>query len=363
VPWALVTGLLVLSAGGAALSVTTTSGPPGPVPGASSLPIPTTPFTGFGGYHVVEATTSIGAHWVVPTIVGTRRQVSAATWIGAQSVTTDVFVQVGVAEQWSSKGPPVYEAFWSDSPLQFVEQQIRAVKAGDTFAASMNQTSGGWVLDIGDLTQNWSQVVPTHYGGNAPFSQGEWLQEDPPPSLHAGHDLLYPQTTVVQFTAMTIDGQIPSLPFADSQALSGFGGVYLVPTSFVNDGFSLPPAQGPARQYLGDAAAFDTSLETAANSLGQQRLLSVSGRRRLDAELITAFRTLTGDLTSQSWPATVVPDIGLLARYDGAIIADDEQAEATITPSSAVARTYIEDLTRFHLVVEDIRGRLGLPPI
>lgn len=361
VPWTLLAALLCLAGGAVGLSVAV---PPSTNTGTSSIPIPTTPFTGFGGYNWYGTTTSISAQWVVPTILNERRGLSASTWIGAQSLSDNAFVQIGIIEQTFSSFLPRYEAFWSDTALRFEAQPIRAVGVKDHVSASMTELSTGWVLHIEDLTENWSQNIRTTFADHTRFTDGQWLQEDPPPSLNSALDLPYPVTTVVQFTNVEVDGRIPTLPYENAQALSGNGGVFLVPTAFSDDGFALPPAQGAAKQYLSDAAGFDTRLYRLDLAVAASHSSSSDERRRHEAAQVAGVLSgFAADLLHQTWPASAAPDIQQLVRADTLIRNDYRTAEkAGSKDSASLGRKVQLDLERFHFEVETTRAQLGLPP-
>jgi hypothetical protein len=364
VPWALVTGLLVVSVVAAAVSATTTTRPPAPSAVTSNFPIPSTPFTGFGGYNWPGTPTTVSAQWVVPTIVSATPGVSASTWIAAQGETPNSFVQIGITEQRFTSAPPQYEAFWSDASLRFQAQSIRAVDANDTIAASMTQTPAGWALTIADRTEGWSKAVPTQYEGTGRYDDAQWLQEDPPPSLDTGEDLPYPTTTLVRFTGVKVNGGTPALSYDDAQALSGAGGVYLVPTVFSDDGFSLPPAQGTARQYLVDAARYDHVLAVVeAGAATAPRPFTNARRRREVNQIIGAQETFDSALLHQSWPPSAEPAIRQFVRATSTIVSDYQEVESRgFKVSSALARQLVRDYTQFHQTVEATRARIGLPP-
>jgi hypothetical protein len=176
--------------------------------------------------------------------------------------------------------------------------------------------------------------------------------------------LAYPTTTVVQFTDVKVNGAVPSLPFANGQALSGFGGVYLVPTVFLDDGFSLPPAQGAARQYLVGAARYDAVIASIDADAGPSPTTpSDALRRREITRLVDAQRTFDSYLLAKSWPVAAQPDIHLFVRFSDDIIADYRAAEAanfTLTP--ALTRRFVSDTRQFHATVDETRAQLGLPP-
>jgi hypothetical protein len=352
---------MCLVAGGLVLSLAV----PAPTNAATSaIPIPTTPFTGFGGYNSYETVTSISGQWVVPTILNDKPGVSASTWIGAQSASDNAFVQIGTIEDRFASGPPVYEAFWSDTALHFNAQLIRAVGTKDSVSASMTQLSTGWVLHIADLTENWSRNIRTTFADHTLFSDGQWLQEDPPPSLNSALDLPYPVTTLVQFTGVEVDGHVPLLSYENAQALSGNGGIFLVPTAFTDDSFALPPAQGAAKQYLADAARFDTRLYQIDLALAAaHEPLSYGQQRTQAAKVVDVLSGFSADVLHQSWPASAGADIQQLVRNDTRISNDYRAAEkAGFQDSASQTRRFVLDLERFHADVETTRAQLGLPP-
>jgi hypothetical protein len=364
VPWAVVAGLALLTAGAAVLSVWTSPSTQATGAGGSSIIIPTVPFTGFGGYNWFGPTSTISARWVVPTIVGQGQVASAATWIGAQNSTTSAFIQIGTYEQQFASVPSHYEAFWSDTALHFEAQPIHGVGAGDEVLATMTKHQAGWIVAISDLTEGWSRPISVSYQGQGPFIQGEWIQEDPPPALDSAADRPYPRTTPVHFTAMKIDGHTPVLAFDDAQVLSGAGGVYLVPTAFSNDGFSLEPARGAARQYLADAASFDSVVAGVDDEVATAPTpLSAVSQRSEVTRLITAFHGFVSDLRQQSWPASVDADITQLVTTNYHLSDDFRQIlDEGLKQSPALALRFDRDYVQFHVTVDQTRAALGLPP-
>jgi hypothetical protein len=361
-PWALLGTLGLLTVGAAILSVATT----GPLPtSAARIPVPVAPFTGFGGYTWYGDPTSINASWTVPTIISRGPAASAATWIGAQGRSTATFVQVGTLEVRLASGDRRYEAFWSDGPLDFHAQHIRDVVPGDAMETAMRQTPQGWDLDIDDVTQNWTRTVSTHYRTGVFVTQGEWVQEDPAPTLNAAHDVRYPVTTVVRFDDMRVDGDTPNLTYDDAQALSGFGGVYLVPTVYSHGHFSLPPAEGAARQYLADAARYDT-LVTGVDVavVTSPKPLTVAERGHQVARVVAAIKVFNGDLTRQTWPAAAQADITRLVQADTTTIDEYAALEAArFKVSAAASQNFRLHAVAFQMDVEAARAALGLPPL
>jgi hypothetical protein len=368
VPWTLVVALMILTAGSAVFSASTTDGRlrlTGAGASSISVPTPKIPFTGFGGYDWFGRTTSISGQWAVPTILGDAQGVAASTWIGAQSASSGAFIQIGITENRLTSAPPEYEAFWSDTSLHYDAQPIQAVGADDTILASMRLTPEGWDLAISDLTAQWGRTIDTEYGRSGHFTQGEWLQEDPPPSLDTPHDEPYPATTLVQFTDATVNGHVPTLPYQNAQTLSGFGGIYLVPTAFSHDGFTLPQAQGAARQYLADATQCDLALQRLqVYAINAHKPPSQTVKRVLVADILGAYTDLNSELLSQSWPTSTDVDIQYLVRSDDRVVKDYQASEATGFKASAhLTRQFVRDSTQLHLAVDKTRAQLGLPPI
>lgn len=360
---------MILTAASAVFSASTTDGVltlTNADASSTSVPTPTIPSTGFGGYRWFRrTTTSISAQWAVPTILGDAQGVAASTWIGAQSVSSGAFIQIGINEDRLTSAPPEYEAFWSDTSLHYRAQPIQAVGADDTILASMSLTPEGWVLGISDLTAQWGRSIDTEYGRSGHFTQGEWLQEDPPPSLDTPHDEPYPDTTLVQFTEVTVNGHIPTLPYQNAQVLSGFGGIYLVPTVFSHDGFALPQAQGAVRQYLADAAQYDLAVQRVqVDAINAHKPPSVALKRVFLADIIDAFTTINSEFLSQSWPTSTNADIQYLVRSDGRVVKDYQASEATgFKASTQLNHKFDRDLTQLHLAIDNTQAQLGLPPI
>ena len=358
-PWLSVVGLLVLSGLAAGLSVLRAPGSSRATP----TPVPVAPLTGFGGYTWFGPTTSVAARWDVPKIVS-RGHSSAATWIGAQDP-SGTFVQVGTLEFRPASGPPHYEAFWSDTALGFHAQPLHSVRPSDVVSAVLFERAGGWYLSVADTTGHWSQDLATHYQGPHPFAQGEWVQEDPAPALITATDVPYPHTTVVRFSQVRVNGTVPTLPYDNARALSAEGGVYLVPTRFQDDGFSLPPAQGAALRYLVVAGRYDRVVSEAATVLvtGPQPT-PPSRRAEAATEIIGAERRLVADLESGTWPAVASDDIATVTRDTQPVIDDNRRLQDThFVETAGFSERIQRDELRLRIAVDAARSDLGLPPV
>jgi hypothetical protein len=167
--------------------------------------------------------------------------------------------------------------------------------------------------------------------------------------------------SVTSFTDVLVDHRPPSLSLDDGSVLSSPNGIYLVPTSFSADGFSLPPARGAARQYLMDAGPFDAALTTLNDKIETGPRLSTAARHADLIAVIAAYGNLSGEISHQSWPPAV--DAALLVRDIGPVVTDYIRAVHLLpqAPASLIRRLAADELT-LHAATDAARAELGLPP-
>lgn len=342
------------------------------------------PPTGFGGYRWQGKVNEIEAEWRVPRIVSTASEGAESTWIGVQGPGTDEpFIQLGTvagvydspflgsggATTADSPSPSEvrqtdYQVFWSDTAQGFHAVPIVGLKhPGDLILFKMSRESDGWQLSVKNLTYGWSRSEAVRYGQEDSFTDGEWVQEDPASSATSGVDVPYADTSPVSFQQVRINGTIPQFRYADKGALSTQDGVYLIPSPFVWDAFSLMPPTGAALQYLSDAETVDASI----TRLGA--LIDWSGSHGVSAagvssieQMAVLYRESAGQVATQTWPASARPAVsrfvtshqklakGLSVWVDGN---QHSLQQLRATFSDAPARG----------TADSLRKVLGLPPV
>jgi hypothetical protein len=362
-PWLLVAVLGALAAGAAALGAVQ-GGPlatPKP-PGAATQ----APVTGFGGYVTVARTTEIAARWRVPTITAGSPPGHASTWIGVSTADSAHFIQVGTLEDKDRLFPAgpatlTYSAFWSDTDLTFHPHDLGTVHPGDEVSALMVQTPGGWRLEFRDPASHLSVVLPTAYGAGKVFSVPQWLQEDPshgPPPIH---NVPYPDMSDVHFSTVRLDRKVPDLTFGEAQALATTSGVFLVPSHFVDDGFTMAPADAAQSDYLRGALRYDDALRNLQLALSPTH--AYGSRSAALGALARTVAAFDADLSSERWPPAAVQPVKQL-ESGGARMAEFLYTwlSGGASPSATRLRTFLRDAAQDHLLADAVRAALGLPP-
>jgi hypothetical protein len=382
-PWLLVAGVAALALGAAIAGASATRAP---LTREGSPPPPTyAPPTGFGGYQWHGNVNQIEAEWRVPAMTDTHQLGAEATWIGAQGRNPDEpFIQLGTTgfvsgspflgsgrgTEAETASPPsltqiTYEVFWSDTQKGFFPVPIvRLRHPGDLILFKMTRGPNGWQLNVKNLTVGWSRSVNVDYGQHDSFSQGEWMQEDPggyPP----GTDFPYANTSPVSFRRVLVNGDVPTLRYADEGALSTQNGVYLIPTSMEHDGFSLVAPTGAALQYLTDAQRLDARLSRIGAEVrlnGHDRGNADSRQVRDTAQIAALYFASVHVVETQTWPAAAHPAVLRFVR-ELSRLAQSLSEWAQGTQHSLSQIDAIVDFPHGELAANDLRKALGLPSI
>jgi hypothetical protein len=322
-----------------------------------------TPLTGFGGYHLTTKVTQISARWRVPAISKTSRVGIAATWIGAQNSIDSHFIQLGILEICNQKGRGSYQAFWSDTALDFTPQPLGVIGAGDHLSVSLVRNSRGWSLTFHDRTNALSVDKQIDYGVGAPFTMGEWLQEDPSPSDVASRDVAYPDVANVTFQRLRVNDEVPRLKRADGQTLSASGGLLRVPTLVRHDSFTFVRPLGAADQYLIDAAALDKEAATFNAQIVFWKSTSRKSKSRDTKAMVAAFEFGASEISAQAWPKSTHGDVGELVQDMRADAVNLNNWSTAGFKTEGSAFQAIRDATEEqNVVIDKLRSALGLPP-
>ncbi len=322
------------------------------------------PFTGFGGYNWSGKVTTIGAQWSVPKIASGSQLGGAATWIGVQNSVNNQFVQIGVDENDFGGGPVQYQAFWSDLQVGFSPKPFGEVYPGDVISVSMARSTRGWSLRFADLTQRLKGSAFVKMPPSVPFTQGEWIQEDPTDSTNTSEDIPYPELSTVTFQSLKVNGAAPTLNLKDGQVLVSSDGTISVPTPLVNDAFSLAPPRGVARQYLDDEQQFDDSLNEFDVELTSWTTAPIAKKSSVATSLAASLKSDAEDLSSQQWPTSSQSAIAQLIRSDR-----DQLSNITLwsrddyNTGGDAFRRFQHELNRSFILTDALRSTLGLPPL
>jgi hypothetical protein len=362
IPWVLVVALTLLAAGAAVGSAfnapAQASGNP-VIRGFQSN-------AGFAGYQAIEPVTTISADFKIPTVLPGSAEGVASTWIGASS-NLSAFIQVGAVEAAHSSsghgGGAIdrYEAFWSDTRLDFAPHPLGILESGDEVSVQMSQTGEGWLLRLRDKTSGFVTSFQSHYGAGLRFDISSWMQEDPISRLKPFENLQYPQLAATNFSKLEVNGTVPTLRLNNAVAMFVSGGPILVPAPVKDDGFSVVPPTGYAKQYLIDVAPYNLSLVIYLYSLDMPQ---VSNLDRLAAArgLLHALKVLDDQVSSQMWPTAVDDDLAAFLRLNGEYA---DVLRASIDAGHPIPR----DLGKTFKggspseLSAIIRAKLGIPPI
>jgi hypothetical protein len=322
------------------------------------------PFTGFGGYNWTGTVRTIAAQWRVPTIASGSALGGAATWIGVQNSVNNQFVQIGIDENDFGNGPVQYQAFWSDLQVGFSPKPFGEVYPDDVISVSMSRSSKGWSLQFADLTRQLKGKAFVALPSSVPFTQGEWIQEDPTDSTNTSQDIPYPEIGAVTFDDLKVNGSTPALNSSDGQVLIASNGAVSVPTPVVNDSFALVAPTGVARQYLDDEQSFDAALNQFDVQLAAWQTTSAATKSTDAATLSAALIVDATALASQKWPMTSGPDVARLVQSDRLQLKSLTawSKDSYSTNSAAFSVLQIEQ-NRNQQLIDALRSTLALPPL
>jgi hypothetical protein len=328
----------------------------------ASSPETAYPFTGFGGYYLSHKVTTISASWRVPKIRLNSHEGFAATWIGAAQANGAPFIQIGTLEDQGTQDNPGYEAFWSDTALDFVPQEFGDIQPGDKIIVAMVRKHRDWFLHFSDPSSflRWNEVFP--YGRHANFNQSEVMQEDPTPGLIAGHDLPYPVIANVTFTKVLINGSISYLNKSDAQVLMSNGGTISIPTKFRNDSFTLVAPRGNAERYLKAETTMNLAETTYKADTAQWKSLS-RGARMSDVQyVINTYKTSANEFSTQTWPTRLRSEIRGIDYVVHSLEDDLHRWSNSGFDSKGATHDQIQvDIYRVEDAANLVRGSLNLP--
>jgi hypothetical protein len=315
------------------------------------------PSFGFAGYSDVATVEQISARWRVPFLDTKSTLGSASTWIAAQSFDGH-FIQLGTTEDSGFGAPSIFRVFWSDPVVQFHPQSLGTVAAGNLITYSMTKTSAGWTLRFDDRTTSMSNQVTIPYGGTTLFNEGEWIQEDPTYSNFNVH-VPYPNMSLVTFSHLKLNQQVPQLSYQYAQVMSTSNGIFLIPSKVQHDHFTFHHAKGVALQYLRDALPLNSALYPFDTD-AQNNVTPSSLTKR---ELVFALGAFVSDLKSQRWPKATHSDIaGIVTGMKSfkKLVQRWPVAPAKLPPQDYSELQNLGASNRVFTL--DIHARLGLPP-
>jgi hypothetical protein len=311
---------------------------------------------GFGGYAAPGSVTEISATWTVPTITENSQPGHASTWVGVQNSAGD-FIQLGTTEDNTPTGAE-YIAFWSDTDAGFLPRNIGFVRAGDTVTADMVQRPDGWELNIDDTSVPLPPAVASHYGAGTAFTSSSWTQEDPSPSVPSVTDEPYPTMSPVSFTHVLLNEHAPTLAYdGNAHVLSSPNGVFLVPTHFNNDGFSVQPATPLQARYLAiiESVNAHTNLLNAPVAAGNRAAALAVLPAVIDS--ITAANT---QLAATTWPPKIRASIAALIHISSESIASLRAWQSNASADTKALVSIFSNKTRTD-AANQVRRALGLP--
>jgi hypothetical protein len=315
------------------------------------------PAYGFAGYTDRATVTQISARWRVPYVDAKNNIGDASTWIAAQSIDGH-FIQLGTTEDAGFASAPTFQIFWSDPVVHFHPQPLGIVAAGDLISYSMTKTSAGWTLRFDDRTTSKHHQLTVDYGQTASFNEGQWIQEDPTLSNFNVH-LPYPSMSLVTFSHLRLNDQVPKLSYQYAQVMSTSNGVYLIPSKVEDDHFTFHHAQGATLQYLRDALPLNATLYPFDRAADDNVTPSAFTKR----QLLYAIGAFVSGLKIQHWPAATQRDI---AGIETTMKSFQKLVQRwPVAPAALPAQDYSELQIvgeSNHVFTLDIHARLGLPP-
>jgi hypothetical protein len=145
---------------------------------------------------VTETFSEVQGTWTVPSVIGGGSATYSATWVGLDGYNDGTVEQTGTEQDWTGQGQQNY-AWFEMYPNGSYEIEA-PVEVGDTINAkvqyvgettvvvgrgrsSTTETEFVFQLTISDVTQKWTEVVPTSYTTipTAARSSAEWVVEAP----------------------------------------------------------------------------------------------------------------------------------------------------------------------------------------
>ncbi len=321
------------------------------------------PNMGFGGYRVFENVNSISARWKVPEISSGSPNSFASTWIGAQSKNSPVqFIQIGTIENIDSSGAIYYEAFWADTATSYHPVNIMMIEAGDSIFVRMVRFNSGWMLTFQNFTTGISVPIQVPFGVGSDFSQGEWIQEDPPPSTSSPTDEPYPVMVPPTFQQLSINGSPPRLNLQNAQVLEAYGGQFFVPTSIHNDAFGFILPTGAVLEYLRLSWTFNSAQARYLYETQSWNSLSFSTRSREVNILKDAYLQFASGLMKGVWPKATEQHIAPTAQRSITISKDLTAWEKSGFPTSGSIYLKLKSDQDNNFVTIELRATLDLPP-
>jgi len=227
----------------------------------------------------------------------------------------------------------------------------------------MARSSRGWVLDFVDKSRHLNGQRFVKLSRSVPFTQGEWIQEDPSPSTNAAQDLPYPQISDVAFEDLQVNGDVPKLTTSDGQVLIASGGTIRVPGAYRDDSFRLTAPTGAAGQYLDDEQVLDSALSQFNLELSTLKSASVSKEAAVATSLSAALKYDANSLSTQTWPASSRVAVRRLVQSDRIQLRDLKAwAKDHYNTRGQAFTQFQHQFNRSSSLIDVLRIKLGLPP-
>jgi hypothetical protein len=228
----------------------------------------------------------------------------------------------------------------------------------------MSRTKKGWSLHFADLTRKLKGKAFVQMSRSVPFTQGEWIQEDPTSSTNTSQDIPYPQLSTLTFDHLMVNGVAPALNLRDGQVLISSGGSINVPTPVVNDAFSLRAPSGAALQYLDDEQHLDAALNQFDVDLATWHTTAASKQSSEAASFSDAVASDADDLASQKWPTTSRKAIADLIQSDRLQLKNlTSWKKDQFNTRAASFATFQLERIRNDSLTDNLRATLNLPPL
>jgi peptidase A4-like protein len=212
-----------------AIAVTGTTAPKGAVPPNQA------------GYLWCCNVRDVSAAWDVPVLVHPAREGAEAVWIGAQTQDGTFFLQVGTNE-YVSQQSSLYQAFWSDGPLDGAPQNLGDLAPGDEVSATLAESHKGWVVAFTDATKGWTHTRRIPYDASAANALAEWIEEDPVAVDPHGSKLFRMAVTHgTQVSDLLVNDEPPAPGATQPESFVDASGTRFSPTALLHDAFVFRP--------------------------------------------------------------------------------------------------------------------------
>jgi hypothetical protein len=183
----------------------------------------------------------VSASWDVPLLVHPASEGAEAVWIGAQTQDGSFFLQVGTNE-YVTQSSSLYQAFWSDGPLNGLPQDMGTLAPGDEVRAKLVHGHRGWTVTFTDATLGWTHTVHVPYNPTSANALAEWIEEDPVAiDPHGSRLFRMAATRGTVVSDLLVNGAPPTMDATQPESFRDASGMRFSPTALVGNAFGFRP--------------------------------------------------------------------------------------------------------------------------